>query len=259
MSTQEILTVHQRHEAIIKRLQRDAKVSVSELSTALNVSEMTVRRDLESLEQAGILQRVHGGAVTAQSRSYEPPFAARALLQAEAKQRIGQAAADLIREGETVILDAGTTTLEVAKALQGRRNLRILTLSLRIAELLADEPGMTVLLPGGTCRPGERSLVGSMAEHALREFSFDTLFLTVAGISVQTGLTEYNAEDAAIKRAAFASSRRRIAVTDATKLGKTAFARICAIDELDLLITDKHAPKGTVENIRRAGVEVMLA
>src|SRR5262249_51463824 len=122
----------------------------------------------------------------------------------------------------------------------------------------ADETGMTLLLPGGVCRPGERSLVGSMAENALREFSFDTFFLTLGGISLESGVTEYNQEDAAIKRAAFANSRRRIAVTDSSKLGSRAFARICALDELDVLITEKEAPRDLIKKIRASGVEVIL-
>jgi DeoR/GlpR family transcriptional regulator of sugar metabolism len=183
---------HARHETILKQLEQDARVSVSQLAQALDVSEMTVRRDLEVMEQSGILQRVHGGAVTAQSLSYEPPFAMRSMRQVDAKQRIGMAAAAMIREGETLILDAGTTTIEIARALKGRRNLRILALSLRIADLLADETELTLLLPGGVCRPGERSLVGSLAETALREFSFDTFFMTLGGISVEAGVTEYN-------------------------------------------------------------------
>ncbi len=252
------MSVDQRRDAILERLERDSKLSVSELAIELRVSEMTVRRDLEAMEQSGILQRVHGGAVTAQSRSYEPPFAVRSMRHVELKRRIASAAVAMVGEGETLILDAGTTTLEIAQALKGRRNLRILALSLRIADVLADEPGLTLLVPGGVCRPGERSLVGSMAESALRDFSFDSLFLTVGGLSVESGATEYNQEDAAIKRAAFARSRRRIVVTDSSKLGKTAFARICALGELDVLITDNHAPQDVIEKIREAGVEVVL-
>src|SRR5262245_37856838 len=186
------MNAHTRHDMILRENEKHAKVSVVELARALAVSEMTVRRDLEHLEQAGLVTRVHGGAVSAKSRSYEPPFNSRVVRQVEAKNRIGQAAAKLIREGETVILAAGTTTLEVARALLGRRNLRILTLSLRIAVLLVDEPGIELLLPGGTCRPDEHSLIGPIAERTLQGFSFDTLVLTVGGLSLESGATEYN-------------------------------------------------------------------
>jgi DeoR/GlpR family transcriptional regulator of sugar metabolism len=251
--------VSERHQLILRQLELDGRVSVSELARRAGVSEMTIRRDLEALEQTGALSRVHGGAVPAQSRSYEPPFALRVTQNVEAKRRIGKAAAALLHEGETAILDAGTTTLEVARALRGRRNLRILALSLHIADLLADEPGLTVMVAGGITRPGERSLIGSLAERAFEDLSFDTLFLTVGGIDLRHGLSEYNLDDAAVKRAAFASSRRRIAVADASKLGKAAFARIAAIEDLDVLVTDSDASPSFLDAIRNDGVEVVVA
>jgi DeoR/GlpR family transcriptional regulator of sugar metabolism len=248
-----------RQQLILDALERDGRVLVSELSADAGVSEMTIRRDLEALEHAGALSRVHGGAVPAQSRSYEPPFAARAQRNVDAKRRIALAAAQLLHDGETAILDAGTTTLELARALRGRRNLRLLALSLHIAEVLVDEPGLTVMLGGGVARPGERSLIGPLAERSFTDLSFDTLFLTVGGVDLDGGLTEYNLDDAAVKRAAFASARRRVAVADASKLGKHAFARICTIDELDVLVTDDSAPRALLDEIRAAGVEVIAA
>jgi DeoR/GlpR family transcriptional regulator of sugar metabolism len=249
----------ERHHLILTALEADGRVSVSDLSGRAGVSEMTIRRDLETLEQAGALNRVHGGAVPSQSQSYEPPFAARATYHAEAKQRIGRAAAAMLHEGETAILDAGTTTLELARALQGRRNLRILALSLHIADLLVDEPGLTVMVAGGVARAGERSLIGSLAEKAFEDLSFDTAFLTVGGIDIQHGLTEYNLDDAPVKRAALASARRRIVVADSTKLGKAAFARIAPIEQLDVLVTDSGASPELLQALEDSGVEVVIA
>lgn len=248
-----------RHLAIVDLLEVDRKVSVGELSQRFGVSEMTVRRDLESLEQAGALSRVHGGAVTAQSRAYEPPFALRAVRNVEAKERIGVAAAALLHEGETVVLDAGTTTLAVARALKGRRNLRLMVLSLHLADLLVDEPGLTVMLGGGTARAGERSLIGHLAERSFAELRFDTVVLTVGGVDLDGGVTEYNLDDAAVKRAAFASARRCIAVADASKLGRTAFARVCSIEHLDVLVTDASAAPADLAKFRDAGVEIIVA
>jgi DeoR/GlpR family transcriptional regulator of sugar metabolism len=249
----------ERHQLILKRLETDGRVSVSELSGRAGVSEMTIRRDLEALEQSGVLSRVHGGAVSAQSQSYEPPFALRATRSVEAKQRIGKAAAALLHDGETAILDAGTTTLEVARALRGRRNLRLMALSLHIADLLVDEPGLTVMVAGGIARAGERSLIGTLAQQAFADLSFDTLFLTVGGIDLHHGVSEYNLDDAAVKRAAFAGARRRIAVADATKLGKAGFARVAPIEQLDVLVTDSDASPGFLDEMRSAGVEVVIA
>ena len=253
------LNANKRHDQILQLLDNEGRLMVSDLAVRLDVSEMTIRRDFEILEQTGMLSRVHGGAVPSDSRSYEPPFAIRLGRNLQAKQRIGQAAAGLLRDGETVILDAGTTTLEVARALRGRKNLRIMALSLHIADLLVDEVGITTMLSGGVARPGERSLIGTLAEQTFRELSFDTVFLTVGGIDPTVGLTEYNLDDAGIKRAACASARRRIAVADGSKIGKTAFVKICAIDDLDILITDSTAPDDVLNQFRKAGVDVIVA
>ena len=229
------------------------------LSDQAGVSEMTIRRDLETLESAGALSRVHGGAVPAQSQSYEPPFAVRATRATDAKRRIGAAAAALVHDGETVILDAGTTTLELASALRGRRNLRVLALSLHIADLLVDEAGLTVMVPGGVARAGERSLIGELVLRGFQDLSFDTVFLTAGGVDLEHGISEYNLDDCAVKRAAFASARRRIAVADASKLGRAAFARVAPLEELDVLITDAGASPEFVDAVRALGVEVVLA
>lgn len=258
-STLSLLEPAQRHQTILDLLESAGTVQVSDLAARLEVSEMTVRRDLESLEGIGALNRVHGGAVPARSQSYEPPFSARLQRNLEAKRRIGVAAAALLHEGETAILDAGTTTLAVADALKGRRNLRLFMLSLHLADRLVDEPNLTVMVGGGIARPGERSLIGQLAEQSFDGFSFDTLFLTVGGIAIDAGATEYNLDDAAVKRAAFAAARRRIAVADSSKLGKHAFARVCALDELDLLVTDDAAPGELLDEIRALGVEVLVA
>ncbi len=253
------MNAHRRHDQILQFLDIEGRLMVSDLACRLDVSEMTIRRDFEVLEQAGMLSRIHGGAVPCASRSYEPPFAIRLGRNLEAKQRIGRAAAGLLRDGETVILDAGTTTLEVARALRGRNNLRVMALSLHIADILVDEVGITTMLSGGVARPGERSFIGSLAEQTFRELSFDTVFLTVGGIDAGVGLTEYNLDDAAIKRAACVSARRRIAVADGSKIGLTAFVRICAIDALDILITDFTAPDDVLDQFRKAGVTVIIA
>lgn len=220
---------------------------------------MTVRRDLEALERDGVLKRVHGGAISAASTSYEPPFVVRASRHVEAKERIGRAAAGLLSEGETVVLDVGTTTLEVARALGGRRNITVLTPSLRAAQLLADDPGIRLMLTGGVVRAGELSLVGDLAEQAFRDLRFDTFVMGVGGIDAGAGLTEFNLDDARVKRTALASVRRRVVVADSSKLGRIAFARICPLEEIDVLVTDREGGPDDLDPVRAADVEVVLA
>lgn len=244
---------------VLDLLESKGEVTVAELSVLAAVSEMTVRRDLEALEREGALKRVHGGAITAVSRSYEPPYGVRAQRQVEEKERVGHLAASLLGDGETVILDVGTTTLEVARALQGRRNLTVLTASLRAAQILREEPGIRLMVTGGLLRSGELSLVGDLAERTFADFQFDTFLMGVGGIEAEAGLTEFNLDDARVKRAALESARRCVVVADSTKLGKVAFARICPLEAVDAVITDSAAPEEALDCLRAADVEVMLA
>ncbi len=250
--------ITKRQLQVVELLETQERVSVADLARGFGVSEMTVRRDLEALELSGAVNRVHGGAVRAQSRSYEPPFSARTTRRTEAKRRIGAAAAALLSKGETVILDAGTTTLEVARALRGQHELRVLAMSLHVANLLLDQPQITLMMCGGVVRFGELSLTGALAERAFVDFSFDTYFISAGGIELSMGVTEYNPEDAAVKRAAFANARRRIAVVDGSKIGTTAFARVCPVENLDMIITDDSAPEDRIQEFREVGIEVVV-
>jgi len=250
--------LNQRQAKMLDLLETEERISVVDLARLFGVSDMTIRRDLEGLEQNGAISRVHGGAVRAQSRSYEPPFSLRLMRRNEAKRRIGEAAAKLVSNGETVILDAGTTTLEVARALRGLRDLRVLAMSLHAANLLSEDPRIELMMCGGIVRFGEQSMIGALAEQAFATFSFDTYFLSVGGIDVHSGATEYNPEDAAVKRAAFANARRRIAVADGSKLGSTAFARVCNIENIDVIVTDSTAPQSKVDEMHNAGVEMIV-
>jgi DeoR/GlpR family transcriptional regulator of sugar metabolism len=244
---------------LLELLEANGQVTVVELATRAGVSEMTVRRDLEALEREGILKRVRGGAVAAVSRSYEPPFAVRTRRYVQEKERIGRVAASLIADGETVVLDVGTTTLEVVKSLRGRSNLTILTASLRAAQILAEDPGIRLMVTGGLTRRGELSLVGDLAERAFSDLLFDTFVMGVGGIDARAGMTEFNLEDARVKRAALETARRCLVVSDSSKLGKVAFARICPLDRVDVLVTDGDASTGDLEALQAADVEVMIA
>jgi DeoR/GlpR family transcriptional regulator of sugar metabolism len=248
-----------RHDVICSIVHAAGRVRVSDLSTDIGVSEMTVRRDLEELEEKGLLTRVHGGAVSTVSRSFEPGFTARAQQNTEAKKRIGEAAAALVRDGETLIIDAGTTTLQVAGSLRPDLRLRVMALSLRVADVLADLPNVTLMIPGGVVRPHERSFVGGMTLTTFDELTFDTVVLTSGGVDVQAGVTEYEFDDAQTKRAALQSARRTIVVADGSKLGAVAFVRLCPIEQVDVVVTDTSAAPAQVAALRAAGVDVIVA
>ena len=248
-----------RRQVTLEALAERGEASVAELSREAGVSEMTIRRDLEALEREGLLRRVHGGAVSAVSRGYEPPFALRAGRQSEAKEKIAAAAVELLSDGETVVLDVGTTVLGFARALATASSLTVVTPSLRVADVLAGNPGLRLIVTGGIARPGELSLVGSLAERSFEELHPDTVFLGVGGVAADAGLTEFNLDDTRVKRAALASARRCVVLADATKLGKVAFAHICPLERADVLVTESSADHDVLRPIREAGVEVITA
>jgi DeoR/GlpR family transcriptional regulator of sugar metabolism len=231
------MQAEERREVILEALLNQGHVESAELSERLGVSEMTIRRDLGSLEAEGVLRRVYGGATRLTGGSYEPPFAVRARLRQSAKEAIARAVAEQIADAETVILDGGSTGLAVASALTGRV-ITACPLSLRVANILVDASGVRLLLPGGYVRDQEQSFVGEQVVSSLEAHVFDTYVMTASGASPDSGLTEWNSEDAAVKRAALRSARRCILACDASKFADSAFAKIAPLSAPDLLITD---------------------
>ncbi len=249
----------ERHQLILEQLATRGEVSVEEVSQRAGVSPMTIRRDLDELDRLGAVKRVRGGAVSVLSRGYEPPFAARAKLHVEAKEQIAAAAAERVHGGQTLVLDAGTTTLALARRLRGVHGLTVATPSLRIASALADERDMRVIIIGGVVRAGEHSVISSHALEHLAQLRFDLCFLTISGVEAHSGLTEWNLDDAATKAVAIASSRECVVLADASKLGKVAFARVAPLDRIDLLITDAAVTADQLAPLRAAGLSVHVA
>jgi DeoR/GlpR family transcriptional regulator of sugar metabolism len=249
------MDVHTRHQMILQALRQRSPVLVGELATTLDCSEMTIRRDLESLERSGGLRRVHGGAASVFLSAEETPYGIRALESSEAKATIGAAAASLLADGETVILDGGTTAMEVARALRSRR-LTVMPLALRPVFELHECPGIKLLLPGGEVRPGELSMMGSLTEPSFSQLRFDTCVMGPCGIDVKAGITTHLLAETAVKRAAARASQRVIVVADSSKLGRVAFGHVCDLDEIDIILTDAGADPQRVEELRAAGVDI---
>ncbi len=255
------MNAHERHQAILYLLEQGGRVTVAELAERFAVSEMTVRRDLDALERQGLLRRVRGGAVSARGRSYEPPFLTRSTVHQVEKERIGQVAAQLVEDGDSIALDVGTTTLEVARCLRqsGRRNLTVVTSSFRAAGLLAEQPDIRIVLTGGILRPGELSLVGQMAEQAFERFYVDKLFLGIGGVDLQAGLTEYNLEDAQVKQAMIRSAKEVILVTDSSKFDQVAFAAVAPLEAVDRIVTDTGIPPPYRDALSTRDIQLLLA
>jgi DeoR/GlpR family transcriptional regulator of sugar metabolism len=248
----------ERQQTILQLLAARGEVTISELSTRFSVSDMTLRRDLAQLEGEGLLRRIHGGATRPHSGSFEPPFAMRARLNLDAKRAIAATVARQLSDGQTLILDGGSTGTAIAEALVGR-NMTVCALNMRAAEILASSPATQVMVPGGLVRHGELSFVGPAAERTLRDHRFDTYVMTVSAVDARAGLTEWNVDDAAIKRTALSVSARCIVACDSSKFGQTAFARIAGLDAADLIVTDVDLDAGQRQDMAVLGATVHIA
>ncbi|MGW2221294.1 DeoR/GlpR family DNA-binding transcription regulator [Nonomuraea sp. NPDC001684] len=245
----------ERLTAIMNALRAQDSVSVTELAERHGVSEMTIRRDLDELAQQGVVRRVRGGALSLLLRGEEPPFGVREREAVEAKRRIGVQVAALIADGEAVVLDGGTTVLEVARALAGRR-LTVLPLALQAVSLLAAAPRVRLVLPGGEVRKGELNVTGPLAESSIAALRFDTAVIGCCGLSAEHGLTAHDLPEVAVKRAAIAAARRVIVACDSGKFSRTAFGAVCPISRLDVVVTDEGVPPEQRDALLAAGVDV---
>lgn len=244
-----------RLKQITDAVREAGQLGVAELAERTGASEMTIRRDLETLAGQGVLERYRGGARSLLLRGDEPPFAMRAREGLDIKRRIAAEVAGLIADGESVVLDSGTTCLEVARALAHRR-LTVLPLSLHAVNALTGAPLLTLLVPGGTPRAGELALTGPLTLASLTALRFDTAILGCCGLTAADGLTAYDLDDAAVKRTAIASSRRVIAVAEAAKLSRTALAFVAPAAALHAVVTDESAAAEDTAALAALGVTV---
>ena len=245
-----------RHGTIAQAVRETGRVTVQELADLTGASEMTIRRDLDALAAQGVLERVRGGARTLLLRGEEPPFALRAHEGVEAKRRIAAEVSALIADGETVLLDSGTTCLEIAHLLR-RRPVTVMPLSLQAVHVFGETPGpATLMVPGGQPRAAEGALTGPLTLASLAALRFDTAVMGCCGLSAAQGLTAYDLDDAAVKKAAIAVARRIIVATDSTKLGHTAYAHVGPSTLLHTVVTDSAAPADEISALEDAGTVV---
>ncbi|PWB51578.1 MAG: DeoR/GlpR transcriptional regulator [Anaerolineales bacterium] len=253
----------ERYQKILELIASDGKITVGEIVRLFDVSDMTARRDIKILEQSGLLRRVHGGAVSNLGRSYEPPYSIRSSHATQAKKAIGKAAADMILNGDSIVLDVGTTTLQIVRAIIDRRNLTIITASLPIANEIISKFSLAndirLILAGGIVRARELSMTGHIAQETFSQFQVDKAFIGVGGIDIKSGLTEYNLEDALVKKPLLKTARQKIVVAEGEKLGRSVFATIGSITDIDMIITDITAAEDKIRSFRDIGIEVIIA
>lgn len=252
-----------RREQMLAFVKSQDFVRVSDLSTRFHVSEVTVRGDLDVLAERGHIRRIRGGAMPRTVPHPERPFEEMQSARVDEKAIIGRVAASLVSNGETVILDVGTTTTAVARALVKREDLYdivVFTNALNIAiELEPAIPRFTVVVTGGTLRPMQHSLVDPLGGLMIERINAHTVFLGCNGIDANGGITNVNLPEAEIKRRMLQAARRRIVVADGSKVGGIELAYLCSVDEIDLLITDGSADPAIVSALRERELEVLLA
>lgn len=248
--------------ALIRQIvRRQSSVSVAELARMCNTSEVTIRRDLSQLEQEGIVTRVRGGAILA---DLAPEFLASRFEEHRAvnysqKRAIGEAAAGLIEPGDTVLIDAGTTTLELVRHLSGKRGLTVIATSIRIAEELEQVTGVNTILTGGTLRSSTTSLVNPMMDQSLASVIASRAFLGISGVSTEHGFTTGDFAEADVKKQLIAHAREIIVLADSSKLGKVSPAFVARLDQAHLLVTDDGAAGEYVQSLETQGLKVLVA
>ncbi len=250
-----------RQDQILQLLTLRQRVTIEDLKEELHVSVETIRRDLKTLEGEGHLRRVYGGAILASPRGVETEYTKRANLHVTEKQAIAQRACDLINDGDTIVIDVGTTTLEFVKLLNSKRNLTILTNAMQVALRVLNETQHKVYFLGGLLRQGEDSSSGTMCINCLENYYVDKAIIGAAGISASFDITDYHEPENAVRKKMMEIAGQVIVLADHSKFGITAFCKLCNMSKVDILVTDWSTPKKTIAQLNSecANLEILVA
>jgi DeoR family transcriptional regulator of aga operon len=249
----------ERQNQILQFVLRSQRISIEELCENFSVSAATARRDLETLASKGKVQRVHGGAIALNQAPPEQSILQRQDEQSQEKFRIGQAAAALIHDGETVFLGSGTTVLEAARALRERRNLTVITNSLPVVNTLAGAEGITVICLGGMLRDSELSFIGHITEQTLAEVRADKVLIGTRAISLEHGLTHEYLPETMTDRAILNAGKEIIVVADHTKFGRAAAVLLAPLGRIHTIVTDGQTPQNFVDAVQENGIRLIAA
>lgn len=246
----------ERHAKIAELLNEKNSIKVNELADIFNVSESTIRRDLQDMEERGLLKRTHGGAVGAQKTNFEPTFKEKKDEQFNEKTDIAKLAASMIEDGDTIILDSGTTTMEIARLITAK-NITVITNSIDVASELSEKEQIELIVTGGTLRTTTRAMVGNITEAALKNFRVDKAFIGVNGISLEEGLTTPNFIEAQTKKAMINAANKVIVVADSTKFNQVCFSVISPIRVVSAIITNGPLDYTIAKDYEDAGIEII--
>lgn len=246
-----------RQELIVELVNRQQRVSIAEICEMFNISEATVRRDLETLDTQGLLRRVHGGAIMARQAPPELPILERSTDQAREKRNIGHAAGSLVQDGDSIFLGSGSTVSEMLRSLRERKDLTVITNSLPVVNALSNLPDITPVMLGGILRSSELSFIGHITEQALADIHVNKVFIGTRAIDVQEGLTNAYMPETQTDRAILKIGREIIVLADHTKCGRVSTVRLAPLNSIHTLITDQKTPAEFVQSLREAGIRVL--
>ena len=247
----------ERRNAILAKLNAEGKVIVTDLSREFDVTEETIRRDLEKLDNEGLATTTYGGAVAIQNLNIDLPFNVRKRANVERKQKIAEKIARMIHDGDYIMLDASSTAIYVAKSITNRKNITLITNSVEILVEFADKSDWKILSTGGSLKKGALSLVGASAERMIRGFHVDLAVCSSKGIDMNMGVTDSNEKDSEIKQAIFGAANRKILAVDSTKFDKISFVHVCELSDIDTVVTDEAPSERWVEYFKDRDVELV--
>lgn len=253
------MNLAQRHHYILEQLKENGQVTVLDLSEALDVSEVTIRKDLKTLEDHGLLFRTHGGASQENPYAGDKPVREKEVISVPQKSKIAQFAARMISDDDSIIMASGTSVMALARGLHPDRRLTVITSALNVAMELINYPQVEVLQLGGTLRHNSSSVVGPYAEMILQDVACNLLFMGVDGIDLEVGLTTASLPEARLNQKMIDVARKVVVLADSSKFGRRGMAKICKLDEVDEIITNEGVPEKVVSKLEDMGIKVTVA
>lgn len=249
----------QRHQLIIQKINSDKSIRASELMELFGVSFETIRRDLEHLENLGLLQRVHGGAILKEpDYSREIPLPIRESIYLTEKTELSQLAIRYVKEGMSIALDVSTTNTQIAKMLKTKfERLTIITNSLPIVNELIDVPGFTLIMIGGIIRQAEQSIIGDLAEEFASRFHADLFFMSMSGVTLDEGITDNAIGEVQVKKIMQANAKSTIALADSSKFDQVSLLKVCGCADVERFVTDSKIGLDLVDKYKRSGIEIV--
>ena len=248
----------ERRNAILAKLSLEGKVVVSDLAKEFDVTEETIRRDLEKLDKDGLARKTYGGAVKNENFNIDLPFHVRKQTNVESKRQIAAQISEMIHDGDYVMLDSSTTALNVIKNILDRKKITLITNSIEILIELCNKPDWMVVSTGGVLKEGGLSLVGYQAERMVSGFHVDIAICSCKGLDGEMGVTDSNERDSEIKKAFFKAANKKVLAVDSSKFDRTSFVKVCSIGEVDTIVTDRDPGDRWRERIKNAGVELIF-